>query len=123
MFIGLNGSIDIGGHFCPISTLGEILLWKNAQKNERKNMISEIINMIIPICSPFDTSIMWFPWFLVSRDTSRHHAILVMINITTIISSILSFFVFIHRIRVSTIISALFEARMGHGLFSTIWNT
>jgi len=34
--IGLNGLINNGGQFCPISTVGEILLWKNAQKKEMK---------------------------------------------------------------------------------------
>jgi hypothetical protein len=29
---GLNGQIHVGGHFGPISVVGESLLWKNAQK-------------------------------------------------------------------------------------------
>jgi len=55
MFIGLNGVIPHGGHVAAISIAGEILLWKNAQKNEEKNRTSDAMNRIIPICSPFET--------------------------------------------------------------------
>lgn len=33
---GLKGWIPAGGHWDPISTLGDKLLWKKAQKNEEK---------------------------------------------------------------------------------------
>jgi hypothetical protein len=52
MFIGSNGWIPWGGQFSPISTEGDRLLWKNAQKNEKKNKISEVMKSIIPIFSP-----------------------------------------------------------------------
>jgi hypothetical protein len=58
----LNGTIPAGGQFIPISIAGESLLWKNAQKNERKKKISETINKIIPIFSPFITTLVWRPW-------------------------------------------------------------
>lgn len=51
-FMGLNVLILLGGQFRPISILGEILEWKYAQKKERKNMASDVINSIIPIFSP-----------------------------------------------------------------------
>jgi len=56
MHIGLNGVIERGGHVCPISILGDTLLWKNAQKNEEKNSTSDVMNRIIPVFSPFITS-------------------------------------------------------------------
>jgi hypothetical protein len=47
-WIGLKGEIPRGGHCIPISIVGAKLLWKNAQKNEKKNKTSEVINRIIP---------------------------------------------------------------------------
>ena len=54
---GLKGVTPAGGHCNPISIEGARLLWKKAQKNEKKNKISEVINKIIPHRNPFDT--MW----------------------------------------------------------------
>jgi len=36
ILIGLNALMEHGGQCCPNSILGEILLWKNPQKNEMK---------------------------------------------------------------------------------------
>lgn len=44
-----------GGHILPISTLGDNLLWKKAQKKEIKKKISDKINKIIPNFKPFNT--------------------------------------------------------------------
>jgi hypothetical protein len=43
-------------HTQPISILGDKLDAKNAQKKEKKNMTSEIINKIIPKRNPFCTT-------------------------------------------------------------------
>jgi len=45
---GFNTSIPFGGHTQPIPTVGEVLAWKNAQKNEKKNITSDEINSTIP---------------------------------------------------------------------------
>lgn len=45
--IGSNGSIPIGGHDLPISTAGETLQWKNAQKNLTKKRTSDRMNIAI----------------------------------------------------------------------------
>jgi hypothetical protein len=45
---GLKASIPLGGQMLPISTVGEILAAKNAQKKAKKNITSETINKIIP---------------------------------------------------------------------------
>lgn len=37
-----------GGHMVPSSTAGVNLLWKKAQKKEKKNKTSEVIKRIIP---------------------------------------------------------------------------
>jgi hypothetical protein len=79
--IGLNVSIAIGGHTIPSSMFGEILLWKNAQKNLTKNMISDAINIIILYFNNFIVVKEWFPSSEDSRFTSRHHKnILVAMN-------------------------------------------
>jgi hypothetical protein len=73
ILIGLKELIDMGGHIWPSSTVGEILLWKNAQKKETKNNTSERINNTIPVFRPFITMSEWFPWEVDSRWMSRHH--------------------------------------------------
>jgi hypothetical protein len=70
---GLKGLIPRGGQIMPISTVGANLLWKNAQKKEKKNKTSEVINKIIPHRRPFITTRVCTPWYVPSRVTSRHH--------------------------------------------------
>lgn len=62
-----------GGQALPISTAGAKLLWKKAQKNEKKNRTSDAINKIIPHRSPTPTDEVCKPWYVPSRTTSRHH--------------------------------------------------
>jgi len=52
---GLNGITPWGGHCKPNSIVGERLLWKKAQKKEKKNNTSDVINRIIPHRNPFAT--------------------------------------------------------------------
>lgn len=61
-----------GGHTEPISILGLNLLWKKAQKKEKKNITSETINRTTPNRSPFLNGLVWKPWNVASRTTSRH---------------------------------------------------
>ena len=70
---GLNGKIPEGGHFRPISKVGANLLWKKAQKKEKKNKTSEVINKIMPHRRPFITIEVWSPCIVPSRLISRHH--------------------------------------------------
>jgi hypothetical protein len=70
---GLKGDTPVGGQDKPISMLGDNLLWKKAQKNEKKNKTSEVINRIIPHFRPLITFEVCRPWKVDSRDTSRHH--------------------------------------------------
>lgn len=44
-----------GGHSRPNSTAGVNLEWKNAQKKEKKNITSDVMNIIIPVFSPVNT--------------------------------------------------------------------
>jgi len=62
----LIGSIPIGGHWAPNSTVGVKALWKNAQNIAIKNNASETIKRIKPKCSPFCTAKVWFPKKLAS---------------------------------------------------------
>lgn len=68
-----KGLMPTGGQHEPNSIVGANLLWKNAQKKEKKNITSEIINKIIPIRNPRETASVWNPWYVLSRTTSRHH--------------------------------------------------
>jgi len=45
---GFKTSIPFGGQIQPKPTAGEVLTWKNVQKNEKKNITSDVINKIIP---------------------------------------------------------------------------
>ena len=56
---GFNTSIPWGGHIVPISMAGAKLLWKNAQKKEKKKQTSEAINNNIPNFNPFLTMWVW----------------------------------------------------------------
>lgn len=57
----------------PNSIDGARLPWKNPQKNETKNRISEVINNTIPHRSPRATVDVCRPWNVPSRVISRHH--------------------------------------------------
>lgn len=70
---GLKTKILAGGHSKPSSKVGLKLLWKNAQKKEKKNKISDTINKIIPQRKPTPTLKVCKPWNLPSREISRHH--------------------------------------------------
>lgn len=73
---GLIGEIPVGGHVQPISGVGASLLWKNAQKNAKKNITSEMMNRINPIRRPVATGVVCLPINVPSRITSRHHWII-----------------------------------------------
>ena len=45
----------MGVQIDPSSLVGDNLVWKNAQKNDMKNKISETMNKIIPCRRPFVT--------------------------------------------------------------------
>lgn len=121
-FMGLNGMMVWGGHTCPSSTVGEILLWKNAQKKAEKNNTSDVMNRIIPVCSPMFTFFVWFPWVNDSLETSPHH--LYPIHVVAISAAIVGreFKLVNHSTADSIKAKAPRDARRGHGLFSTIWN-
>lgn len=70
---GLNTSILKGGQIFPNSTVGDKLLWKNAQKKLIKKKISETINKIMPHRNPNVTGKVCNPWKVPSREISRHH--------------------------------------------------
>lgn len=52
---GSNGIIPETGQAQPTVAAGDKLQWKKAQKNEKKNIISEIINKHMPKRTPFCT--------------------------------------------------------------------
>jgi len=117
----LKGIIPEGGQKKPISKVGESLLWKKAQKKEKKNNTSEVINKIIPQRRPLITCKVWSPWKVLSRVTSRHHwkVVSVMISIPNIIRFVV--LIINHLVIPVTKINAAKEAEIGQGLWSTKW--
>ena len=59
---GFKGLIPIGGQATPISTEGDKLLWKKAQKKDTKNKTSETINNKNPSFNPNTVAFVWWPW-------------------------------------------------------------
>ena len=119
--IGLKEWIELGGQDWPSSTVGEILLWKKAQKKETKNKISDAINKTIPVFKPFITRFEWFPWDVPSRWTSRHQekatkSIIINDKPKNFIETL-----FIITKPDKTKQKAPFEAKIGQGLMSTRW--
>jgi len=118
----LKGTTPIGGQSMPISVEGANLLWKKAQKNEKKNKISEVMNRIIPQRKPEITKVECKPWKVLSRVMSRHHWKVVKI-IEIIPKDIrLGSFKENHLVTPVTRTRAAKAAEIGQGLWSTIWN-
>jgi len=99
--------------------VGEILLWKNPQKNDTKKNTSDEMNRIIPIFSPFITRKECAPWAEASRWMSRHHRN-PMVNINSVdrVNKI-RVFLFSKISRENTKVSIPLDARIGQGLLST----
>lgn len=70
---GSRGIIPFGGQTPPISIDGVNIPWKKAQKNEKKNIISEVINKHIPKQIPLWTFFVWYPSKVASSIISRNH--------------------------------------------------
>ena len=70
---GFTGSIPIGGHWAPNSTVGVNALWKKAQKIAKKNKASDTINNITPKFNPFCTAKVWLPKNVPSDIISLNH--------------------------------------------------
>lgn len=58
---GFKTVIPYGGQIAPIAIDGIKLEWKKAQKNAKKNIISDKINKSIPWRKPKRTFFVWFP--------------------------------------------------------------
>lgn len=119
---GLKQKIPVGGHIDPNSTLGLNLEWKKDQKKERKKKISLTINKIIPTINPDKTRLLWYPWNVPSRITSRHHTIVnVHIKIKDINTKSTSLHINIFTNPI-IIFKALKPTNKGHGDTLTKWN-
>ena len=104
-----------------MSTLGESLLWKKAQKKEKKNKTSEVIKKITPHRKPLTTILVWSPWKVPSREISRHHWYITKeVEINPIMrrdsSNLLN-----HLTSPTVNIIALIDPVKGQGLISTKW--
>lgn len=122
ILMGLKDIIIKGGHSWPSSMVGEILLWKNAQKKDIKNSTSEIIKRTIPILRPFMTASGCMPCHDLSRWTSRHQE-----KATTNVKekenkNVIKDTEFINKINLKTKDIEAPEAKIGQGLTFTKWN-
>lgn len=121
-WLGLKGEIPMGGHCDPSSGAGLSLMWKNAQKNDKKKNTSEIINRIMPHRRPLAVNIECRPWKELSRAMSRHHWKEMSVIIISLKIRRIGLEVCIHFVRPVVSIRDPRAAEMGHGLWSTMWN-
>lgn len=119
---GFKGKIPVGGHVQPSSGVGARLLWKKAQKKEKKKATSEVINRIIPKRRPVETGVVWWPMKVLSRMTSRHHWSIVRLVIIRPNRRHVSSWLWNHAVRPMVREKAPAAAVSGHGLNSTRWN-
>ena len=119
---GFNGVMPAGGQQHPNSGVGDRLLWKNAQKNAKKNKTSDVINKIIPHRKPFVTYVVWCPINVLSRITSRHHWIIVIMIRKNEIDRHRVPWLWNHLAIPIAKVKAPIDAVKGHGLYSTRWN-
>ena len=66
----------MGGHWAPISTLGDKALWKKVQKIAKKNKASDSINSATPIFKPLCTAKVWLPKYVPSDIISLNHRLI-----------------------------------------------
>lgn len=118
---GLKIIIPVGGQIRPNSSVGESLEWKNPQKKDKKKNTSEVINRIIPHFIPIRTFLVWNPWKVLSRDTSRHHWYIVN---NTIIRPIINKLLILEWNNLTDPVNMIITLRApvkGHGLLLTKW--
>ncbi len=119
--MGFRASIPSGGQLDPISVVGTSLLWKKAQKKEKKNNTSEVMNSIMPCFKPVCTFIVCSPWNEDSRIMSRHQTIIIIVvNIIPVKASVGN-----EKWKYSILPIVKNRAEqppiIGHGLASTKW--
>lgn len=116
--IGIKVLIPEGGQFPPSSILGAILLWKKAQKKLLKNIISEIINIIILYFINFKDVLAWPPKNEASFFTSFHHKNAPTVGPQIIIASVSGELVFFDnsKIIIDAKKSNAKDINTGHGL-------
>ena len=119
---GLKGVIPVGGHCSPISIDGARLLWKKAQKNEKKNNTSDVINKIMPHRSPLATILVCNPWNAPSRLMSRHHWMQVRARIEAPNTNRVILNSWNHFTIPVVMVKAAKAPVSGQGLWSTKWN-
>ena len=118
---GLKTWIPSGGQQEPNSTLGDSLAWKNAQKKDKKKNTSEVINKTIPQCNPKTTILVWSPWKVPSRETSRHHWRVIKIKSLNLKKNKFTFNKWNHLAIPKASPRAEIEDKIGQGDSSTKW--
>ena len=118
---GFIAWIPRGGQMFPISIVGANLLWKNIQKKDTKNKISEIINNNIPARKPLITWVLWYPWRDLSLEISLHHLVIAIIKSKAFNSKRKLLWFIIIKITLASEFIAKIPTIRGHGLGEIIW--
>jgi len=118
---GFRDKVPNGGQEIPISMLGARLLWKKAQKKEKKNKISEIMNKSIPKRSPLITNKEWYPCQELSRHTSRHHRVEAKVTKKRLIIKAVKFLEIIQIIILNNLFIERKPVIRGQGLGEMMW--
>jgi len=122
--VGLNGLISFGGHFSPTSMFGAIALWKKAQKKETNRNTSEVIKRIIPVFSVVSVLFEWSPVFEASENTFLNQQCITVKIINIALDDRRDLFWLLNHMAVDRVrAAALMDARAGHGLGVTMWNS
>ena len=117
---GFIGFIPAGGHDIPISAVVVKALWKNAQKNLKKNITSETTNRINPILRPVVTLVVCIPKNVASRDTSRHHRVVIIRRVVRPIRAAAKLSLWNQQTSPIVVVRAPKAPAIGQGLRSTI---
>jgi len=118
---GLKLKIPTGGQTLPSLSVTDRLLWKNLQKNEKKNITSEVIKKSIPNCILVITLNKWRPWNLLSRTTSCHHLYIIIKVLNNPINKLEISLIKNHFTKPLANKKTLNDPNKGHGLFSNKW--
>lgn len=116
-----KGVTPTGGHWHPILWSGESLLWKNLQKNLKKNITSLQIKSKNPILWDDCTQFVCDPPYTTSRSTSRHHKDIIKINKLPLIPKNVKEELLIKITNLTSLPKSEEAHKIGQGDISTKW--
>lgn len=115
---GFTEFMPVGGQLQPSSWGGDRLIWKNVQKKAKKNIISEVINNIMPKRKFIIVFDVWYPIKVLSRIRSRYHWYMDNSNIISASNIGVDMCRWKKDVKLNIIVKVLIEVVSGHGLTS-----